>query len=470
MTSESTNASILSLESYIEKKYDEITATAKSVNSKSTKASAMASSTDVIESTVNNVNNLPKHGNIVSTPTTSNGVLIQDESSINKKRKVISPAFSTVHDHSDDNEELGKVVELVYNRTVIVISKWMHEQSMKFQALETDLKERTDSVEKEDISSLQEDVSNLQEEVSKLTDQLKVSIGRITRAEKERDDLKEQLLQMEARMMRDNLVFYNIDEEVDEPVHDCRGILNHFLKKEMKISDQDMAKIGYDRVHRMGKKGANKRRPIVAKFNPVDGKRIVMEHIKNLDRKKKFGVNDQLPRELESRKKKLMPVFKDAKKEKQQPKWQLDKLVIGKKVTTAHKDTVMDINSATTEIASTMVVKHAPPKSYEGSSFRGHNVKVDNQDEIVPALHAIYSDERVARATHNIYAYRLNNGAEHCEDDGEWGAGQVLLQILREHNVTNRLVCVTRWYGKRHLGRARFDYIKDAALTTLGLL
>ena len=242
------------------------------------------------------------------------------------------------------------------------------------------------------------------------------------------------------------------------------------MRDELKINEDNMSNIEFDRVDRMGLKSANRKRPIVAKFNPPEGRRIVLDHVKNLDRTKRFGINEQLPRVLEERKKSLLPKFKQAKRDKKNPKWQLDKLVIGKSVSKAHKDKVVDINTDTTTVASTMKVRHAPPKTYGGSSFRGHHVPVTSQDDIIPALHAIYSDDRVASASHNIYAYRLQNGMEHCEDDGEWGAGRILLQLLKDNGITDQLVCVTRWYGGQNLGRARFDHIKEAAKDTLGIV
>ncbi len=63
----------------------------------------------------------------------------------------------------------------------------------------------------------------------------------------------------------------------------------------------------------------------------------------------------------------------------------------------------------------------------------------------------LWSDNRVARATHNIYINRIkgvgNKVVEHYEDDGEWGAGR-RLTVLQEKAITNTLVCVTRWCGK----------------------
>ena len=74
-------------------------------------------------------------------------------------------------------------------------------------------------------------------------------------------------------------------------------------------------------------------------------------------------------------------------------------------------------------------------------------------------------DTRVARATHNIYAYRVSDETgitEHYEDDGEWSAGKRMLRILKELNIVNKLVVVSRWYGGQHLGPKRFQYVEDS--------
>ena len=75
-------------------------------------------------------------------------------------------------------------------------------------------------------------------------------------------------------------------------------------------------------------------------------------------------------------------------------------------------------------------------------------------------------DTRVAKATHNIYAYRISTDSgiiEHYEDDGEWSAGTNILKVLKEKNITNKLVVVSRWYGGQHTGPARFKCVEDTA-------
>jgi putative IMPACT (imprinted ancient) family translation regulator len=143
-------------------------------------------------------------------------------------------------------------------------------------------------------------------------------------------------------------------------------------------------------------------------------------------------------------------------------------LIIEGKETAVQKDA---INTDSTEKALSLRVRHSPLHTLQGSSFKGHSVSVEEQDDIVPALHNVYADYRVARAAHNVYAYRIKRpyGAfiEHYEDDGDWGAGAKVLKLLQDNQVENRLVCVTHWSSGSHLGRARFSHILSAAKNSL---
>ena len=326
---------------------------------------------------------------------------------------------------------------------------------------------------KDEIDSVQsmhsQEVGIIRTELDSTKEQYRIMEGRLIRAEKEIQDLKEQQLMSEARSMRDNLIFYNITEPTQE---NPETTLNNFLKDEMKVNDDDLKKIKFDRVHRIGKKEKTKTRPLIAKFNPSSGKGLVLSHAKNLNKEKKFGVNEQLPRELEERKKHLLPQYREARSQDKKPKWSLDKLVINNKVHQVKRDRVRDITMNTTEKASTMKIKKQPPRTYNKSTFQGHSAKIRSQDDVVPALHALYADTNIARADHNIYAYRIQSGdqvIEHFDDDKEYGAGRKLLLLLRSHNITNKFVCVTRWYGGVNLGPARFEYILEAAKQTLGI-
>ena len=75
---------------------------------------------------------------------------------------------------------------------------------------------------------------------------------------------------------------------------------------------------------------------------------------------------------------------------------------------------------------------------------------------------------KIARATHNIWAYRLLDRATGVRqqdngDDGEKAAGAKLAALLELSKSENVVVVVSRWYGGVHLGPARFKYIVNVA-------
>ena len=79
-------------------------------------------------------------------------------------------------------------------------------------------------------------------------------------------------------------------------------------------------------------------------------------------------------------------------------------------------------------------------------------------------------DCRSARASHNMYVYRIQSGysiIEHYEDDGEHSGGRTILDIVQRKEIINQVVCVTRWYGDKYLGPSRFDHIEEAANSVL---
>ncbi len=90
--------------------------------------------------------------------------------------------------------------------------------------------------------------------------------------------------------MRDNLIFYNVEENDEE---NSTEIVHSLLECHFKIQDAKSIKI--DRAHRMGKKqrGAAKPRAIVAKFNYFPDKVRILANAKNLkqwrSQRKMFG-------------------------------------------------------------------------------------------------------------------------------------------------------------------------------------
>ena len=86
-------------------------------------------------------------------------------------------------------------------------------------------------------------------------------------------------------------------------------------------------------------------------------------------------------------------------------------------------------------------------------------------------IKSLKRDKKFARATHNSWAVRFSDGAAVKSDDGESGAGMVILRMLEREELCDHLIIVTRWYGGKHLGGDRFRHVQDcvrAYLSDLG--
>lgn len=111
-------------------------------------------------------------------------------------------------------------------------------------------------------------------------------------------------------------------------------------------------------------------------------------------------------------------------------------------------------------------------RQFKKCRFQAHVADIAVEADVADALAAVVaSDKKISKATHSaIAAWRLEPGAGSggeaaggYDDCGEGGAGKRLLQLLEARGDTNTLVAVTRWYGGKPLGGARFRQITNAA-------
>ncbi|KXN68655.1 UPF0029-domain-containing protein [Conidiobolus coronatus NRRL 28638] len=116
---------------------------------------------------------------------------------------------------------------------------------------------------------------------------------------------------------------------------------------------------------------------------------------------------------------------------------------------------------------------HSNPIESHKSVFIGHACKLNEVSEFKKIKDLLLEDKKVAKATHNIWAYRIvnekGNVVSDCDDDGETGAGSGVLRILDLRKATNVVVFVSRWYGGVHLGNDRFKLVNRAAMDALEL-
>jgi putative IMPACT (imprinted ancient) family translation regulator len=100
-----------------------------------------------------------------------------------------------------------------------------------------------------------------------------------------------------------------------------------------------------------------------------------------------------------------------------------------------------------------------------GSRYSVSYGHVTGRDDIKAFLKQLKQSKKYAKATHNSWAARISyDGAifETKADDGETGAGMVILRVMQKEEVCDCIICVTRWFGGVKLMGDRFKHLQDA--------
>jgi putative IMPACT (imprinted ancient) family translation regulator len=95
-----------------------------------------------------------------------------------------------------------------------------------------------------------------------------------------------------------------------------------------------------------------------------------------------------------------------------------------------------------------------------GSKYAVSGHVVTDRSGIDAALKQLKREKAYAKATHNTWAALLKVNGALKADDGEGGAGMVILRMLERAEVQDHLIVVTRWYGGKHLGGDRFRHVQ----------
>ncbi|DAZ95629.1 TPA: hypothetical protein N0F65_002258 [Lagenidium giganteum] len=114
-------------------------------------------------------------------------------------------------------------------------------------------------------------------------------------------------------------------------------------------------------------------------------------------------------------------------------------------------------------------IYHGKPLIDRKSTFVAHAVRVTCVEDVRSFLAILLDDRKIARATHNMLAYRIVGDfvIKDNDEDGEDGAGSKMSHLLELTKAENVAVVVTRWYGGIKLGPDRFKHINTAAREAL---
>lgn len=100
-----------------------------------------------------------------------------------------------------------------------------------------------------------------------------------------------------------------------------------------------------------------------------------------------------------------------------------------------------------------------------GSKYSVSVGRVQGRTDIKLFLQRLKENKKYAKATHNSWAARISQDGliyETKSDDGETGAGMVILRVMQKEQVSDCIICVTRWFGGTKLMSDRFKHVQDA--------
>ena len=161
-------------------------------------------------------------------------------------------------------------------------------------------------------SELRDNVLQLQTEHTSLISNVEDNVSRFqTRCSM----LKDELLELKARSMQSNLVFYGLAEAPKGEPDNTESKLRDFLRTELNFQTPEIVNsIVFDRVHRLGRPRhdqSNYPRPIVAKFERYRDRELIREAGRGLnDKNNGYNIREQFPSEIEARRKLLYPVMR----------------------------------------------------------------------------------------------------------------------------------------------------------------
>ena len=139
--------------------------------------------------------------------------------------------------------------------------------------------------------------------------------------------LETKVVDLESRSMRENLLFYGIEEGGEH--ENCERLIKQVCVDKLQMPEAETMLI--DRAHRIGIRKPNKTRPIVAKFHYYGQKEAVKS--KSYDRSEQLkqanlGIGMQWPQQIRDARKALYPIMQKEKQNGKHVRMARDKLNI----------------------------------------------------------------------------------------------------------------------------------------------
>ena len=342
----------------------------------------------------------------------------------------------------------------------------------------TELEERLNVME-DDVDSCTGGISSLSNQHLLHEQDLRLLKDIVIKQQHEINLLKKHTVDLTARSMRENLLFHNLPESGDMS-ENCEQSVCDGLRK---LGIQLKSDLCCDRIHRLGayKPGMKFPRPIVAKLHPKQCEEILSQ-VKKQPNLANIRITRQFPHEYRERRKQMWEVAESHRALDPACKSKITAdgtLYLNGQL---YKETCQMPNAETLlrlDRREKEEVQTTAPTLYEGkvifdagSSFQAAAARVKSIQEARKAGTVFRLEPGRLAAAHNISVLRLfstttSKTQEWWDDDGEYGAGNRIRNLLHRKNLTNIIVFLSRGTEGIHLGAKRHIHMEEAVKSAL---
>ena len=335
---------------------------------------------------------------------------------------------------------------------------WMAIKSIKQDTATTTtevrgLKTRLEDLERKD--------GERDDEMTEMRQAIDIMGARLQHSEISQTHLINEIEDLKARSMRDNVVI-NFDPDCQDD-HEVKNEDGMALASAFFSNVLGVKQVYVPPAHRLGKPIAGRQRPLIVRIPNSSDRSRIFQNATRLKDTRHF-ISSQIPPSRTERKLFALPVFQSKRDDPQnRASLKQDKLYIrGKLQTQFSKPTLPVYNDGALEYD----ISSSKDKKDGGSCFRGYYCDVPDLQGVTNARTQLICRPEVKRANHVIFAYRLplqrGKLLENFDSDHDWNTGLELLKEMHANDITG--VCyATRQCnpGYTHIGKKRFTIINE---------
>ena len=291
--------------------------------------------------------------------------------------------------------------------------------------------------------------------------------------------LNEKISAMQRNQHRPNVFVSGIIESENENDEQRAEKIKSFFKNQMEIEDE----IPISKSFRVGNSTSRALKIVLS--NPAD-KGTIFSNAKNLKgksnaKRRLFYVNDDSSEEEREFRKYYQSLKKEnSEKEDEQQltitlkrgKLRINNSVVKNKLQPPNIVDILTLSDEEIEHIHQVKTYSAGEHEEAGSDFMCYFQRVSSVEEVQQGLAKIKIKH--GDATHIATAYRLEDPVgpyrQEFFDDGEFGAGRRMLDVMKSEEQVKMAVYIPRYHGGENMGKRRFEIYEMLTKKAVGIL